>query len=202
MKKLFKNSFISALLIGILATALWENFISPFCTYIYIHTSSLLETFITTFSNDTYKEISNGFNDSYSLYIIMIIILTFLCIAIIINLLPSVQKYSDKITTKIRTSNDPFKTLHNHLLLLRAGRILSFFFFIISSIYLIGNLIFITDCKTKSLCNLEIISPYVSDNEYKQLKSTFYSIQTKDDYINFTEIINEIGEKYSLNLKE
>lgn len=202
MKKSLKNSFISTLFIGILATALWEKFISPFCAYIYIRISSLFEMFISTFSNDTYKEISKGFNDSYSLYILMIIILTFLGLMIVVSLSPLVQKYSDNLTNKIITSKDPSKIIRSHLLLLRGGRILSFCLFFVISIYLIGNFIFITDCKTKSLCNLEIISPYISDMEYKQLKSTFYSIQTKGEYIHFTETINKIGDEFSLNLKK
>ena len=111
MKKLFKNSYISALFIGILATALWENFISPFFAYIYIHISSLFEIFITTFTNDTYKEISNGFNDNLSLYIIMIIIMLLLCIAIMINLIPIMQKCFDKIIVKAETSSNPTKFL-------------------------------------------------------------------------------------------
>lgn len=64
-----------------------------------------------------------------------------------------------------------------------------------------GNNTFINQCKTSSLCNLEIICPYISDLEYKKLKSSFYSIQTKKDYEIFTNTIEEIGDKYSLDLK-
>ena len=205
MKRLFKNSFISALLIGILATALWEKFISPFCTYIYIHISSLIEIFIKTFSNSTYKEISNGYDDSYSLYIIMIILLTYLGLMTILNFSYLFQKHIDKVIEKIEENDSPSKILNQlnkKTTFYKTIKNVFFFIFILCFLYIIGDLTFVNQCKTKSLCNIEIVSPYVSDIEYKQLKSTFYSIQTKDDYINFTENINEIGEKYALNLKK
>lgn len=81
--------------------------------------------------------------------------------------------------------------------------ILTIFLYLILIIFMYwhGNNTFINQCKTSSLCNLEIICPYISDLEYKKLKSSFYSIQTKKDYEIFTNTIEEIGDKYSLDLK-
>ena len=203
MKKILKSPFLSALLIGILATALWENFISPLCKYIYINISSFIETFITSFSNGTYRSIANGFNDSNSAYVILIILSTYLGFVINFIIIPIFQKTDNKSHNKIgEDSNQKPKKSSKSILSFKAKIMIFFSIFLLCYIYIIGNVIFVTDCKTKSLCNIEIISPYISDQEYKQLKSNFYSIQTKDDYIEFTETINTIGEEYSLNLKK
>ena len=203
MKKIFKNPLLSALLISILAAALWEKFISPFCTFIFIHISSLIEVFISTFLDRTYKEISNGFDDSYTIYVLMFILCGYLMIVLVPFIYPIAQKFHiNSIKRIIDKSENPSQQLEKKTLSTKIFIIIDIFILAIIYIYLIGSLVFITECKTKSLCNLEIVSPYVSDMEYKQLKSTFYSIQTKDDYVNFTETINEIGEKYSLNLKK
>ncbi|MCM1065739.1 MAG: hypothetical protein NC420_14995 [Eubacterium sp.] len=198
MKKIFKNPFLSTLLVGILATALWEKFISPFCTYIYIHISSLFETFMTSFSNDTYRSIANGFNDSNSVYVILIILSSYLGLVTSFIIFPMFFKHQTNLTHKAENQTSKTKKFFSSKIIV----ILLFSIFVFCYIYIIGNIIFVTNCKTNSLCNLEIISPYISDEEYKQLKSTFYCIETKVDYINFTTIINEIGEKYSLNLKK
>ena len=44
----------------------------------------------------------------------------------------------------------------------------------------------------RTLHDIEIIAPYISDLEYKTLKSDFYRIDSKDDY---TALINQI-QKY------
>lgn len=198
MKKIFKNPFLSTLFVGILATALWENFISPFCTYIYIHISSLFETFMTSFSNSTYRSIANGFNDSNSVYVILIILSSYLGLVTSFIIFPIFSKHQTNIIHKAENQTSKTKKFFSSKIIV----ILLFSIFVFCYLYIIGNIIFVTNCKTNSLCNLEIISPYISDEEYKQLKSTFYCIETKDDYINFTIAIDELGEKYSLNLKK
>jgi len=204
MKEKFKNSlkiiiyspFISPLIITIVGSALWEKFLSPSCTYIYIRVSSLIDNFVTTFSNNTYKKISEGYNvpaaNNFIYYSLLILIIAFYIVIMYKNI-KSIA-YDIDSNCKIK--------------LLFKKHLLSFCFIIaiqipmLLSMYFLGKLTFIDSCKTSSLCNLEIVSPYISDLEYKELKSTFYSIQDKEDYDYFTDRINEIGKKYSLNLKD
>lgn len=188
MKKSSIKAGIYTLLIGILATAIWEKLLSPLCTYIYINLSSLFEKFITTFSNNTYIEISKGYND-YAIIDSILAMLAMLGISLLVLIFffrmtkdDIILKHLSKRTIKII----PLITI-----------LLTLFF-----LYRAGNIIFINKCKTTSLCNLEIVCPYVSDLEYKKLRSSFYSIQNKEDYEAFTNTIKKIGEMYSLNLKE
>ena len=63
-------------------------------------------------------------------------------------------------------------------------------------------LTFINNCQTKTLCNIEIVSAYISDEEYKQLNSYFYSITTKNEYDTLQEVLNNIADHYSLTLRK
>lgn len=49
--------------------------------------------------------------------------------------------------------------------------------------------------------NIEIVSPYVSDFEYKKLKSDFYSMNTYDEYAAIKLTLNKIAEDNNLTLK-
>lgn len=200
MKKPSKKtilSALSALFIGILGCALWEYIFSPLCTFVYIKTSSLIDKFSVTFSNSTYSEISKGYYDSPVIDIIcFIIIIFFICVSSIYYLYLT-RKLHHKSTSKEKFPYEYLKmNFFMRFIILIATQLVMLFW-----MYWIGNLIFINHCKTTSLCNLEIISPYISDLEYKELKSAFYSIQTKADYESFVNTIKEFGEEYSLKLK-
>lgn len=206
MKKPSKKtilSALSALFIGILGCALWEYVFSPLCTFVYIKISSLIDKFSVTFSNSTYNEISKGYNSSLTDDIIIsmiLIILLFSCILLqFFNSYQSNKKLHDYFEKSATLENLSQITKKNH----RLYYLLTLFLYLILIIFMYwhGNNAFINQCKTSSLCNLEIICPYISDLEYKELKSSFYSIQTKKDYEIFTNTIKEIGDKYSLNLK-
>lgn len=49
--------------------------------------------------------------------------------------------------------------------------------------------------------NIEIVSPYVSDFEYKKLKSDFYSMNTYNEYAAIKLTLNKIAEDNNLTLK-
>ena len=49
-----------------------------------------------------------------------------------------------------------------------------------------------------TLRNIEIVSPYVSDIEYKTLKSDFYCIDSKADYSELASQIDSLMDEYDL----
>lgn len=49
--------------------------------------------------------------------------------------------------------------------------------------------------------NIEIVAPYITDDEYKQLRSDFFQIDSKADYDNLINKISAIAEKKHLQLK-
>lgn len=62
--------------------------------------------------------------------------------------------------------------------------------------------LFINRAITITTNNIEIVSPYISDHDYKKLKSDFYSIQNKDDYDKLQQTLNTVAKEHSLILKE
>ena len=78
-------------------------------------------------------------------------------------------------------------------------------FYLIFSFYLISSYAqhsFINSIVTKTTNNIEIVSPYITDSDYKQLKSTFHSIESKEDYDVLTEKLQHIADENSIKLKE
>ena len=50
--------------------------------------------------------------------------------------------------------------------------------------------------------NIEIVSPYISDIEYKQFKSSFHLIENKEDYDNLYSQLERVAASYSIQLKK
>lgn len=74
---------------------------------------------------------------------------------------------------------------------------------IVIFIFIFLNLenIFICQETFTTLNNIEIVSPYISDQEYKKLKSNFYSMTSKNDYTELCDSINQIAEVNGIELK-
>lgn len=51
----------------------------------------------------------------------------------------------------------------------------------------------------RTLRDIEVVAPYISDIEYKTLKSAFYRIDSKEDYLNLTNQIQMIMDEYELS---
>lgn len=78
----------------------------------------------------------------------------------------------------------------------------SIVFLIIVLLFLYSRNVYIAKKVTVLTNNIEIVSPYISDMEYKQLKSDFHSIQTKKDYEDLTNSLAEVAEINCIDLKE
>ena len=50
--------------------------------------------------------------------------------------------------------------------------------------------------------NIEIVSPFVSDQEYRQLKSEFHLIQNSNDYEKLYDKLQDIADKNDIKLKK
>lgn len=197
-----KLDLLKTLGIGVLGCALWAYGIDPLCRKFFTFVSAMLNIFFTGFMDQTYKQVSYGINDSNTIAIIE------LCFAILyfpiltLEITPYLKTFAVKKAERIKQSNAPaenatkFKKRLNKLTLILNS------FIIISVIYLIGSLSFINHCQTITLCNIEIVSPYISDHEYKELKSSFHSISTKNDYDDLQSVIDNIATVNGLMLKK
>ncbi len=77
-----------------------------------------------------------------------------------------------------------------------------FIFLIFMLFFLYSRNVFITQKITVITNNIEIVSPYISDFEYKQLKSCFHSIQNGEDYEALNLTLKSIAESNSITLKK
>lgn len=60
---------------------------------------------------------------------------------------------------------------------------------------------FINKSITKMMCNIEILSAYISDDVYKQLKSSFFSIESKKNYDELLKSMETIASEHNVKLK-
>lgn len=67
--------------------------------------------------------------------------------------------------------------------------------------YIMVTSTFINSCQTSTLHTIEVVSPYVSDTEYKQFKSDFYLIRNKHDYDALQLKLKTIAKKHNINLE-
>lgn len=91
------------------------------------------------------------------------------------------------------------KTLHN------SRRLLYVFDAFLLVIYIVFMLVHIADGVYHEMAismsaNIEIVSPYISDNDYKILRSDFLSIRSKEDYKLLNNLLHSIAEDESLRL--
>ncbi len=67
-----------------------------------------------------------------------------------------------------------------------------------SLLYPYVKLNYVNKAITSTTNNIEIVSPYISEEEYKYLKSDFYSIQTREDFDMLHETLDNIAQKHNL----
>lgn len=79
---------------------------------------------------------------------------------------------------------------------------LSLFIGVLTASFMIMFQIYVSSISSKTLKRIDIAAPYISDQEYKQLKSDFFMIENKSDYDNLQKNINAIFEVNQLDLKE
>ena len=68
--------------------------------------------------------------------------------------------------------------------------------------FMYAKLNYVNKAITSTTNNIEIVSPYISEEEYKYLKSDFHSIQTHEDFDILRETLDNIAQKHNLILQK
>lgn len=175
-KKEIIRAVISGIGFGIAATAIWELFLRKPCSAL-IGKIVMLPTAISTFFGDWYASKVAFANDSYIPVGTRALIVGIILLAVIFG-------FDFKIIKKL-----PAKFY-----------VLVVF---IAYVFLFDMCIDvqINNDSHRFLRNIEIVSPYVTDQEYKQLKSDFYSIDTITDYHDLSDQLDKIAESNNIKLK-
>lgn len=186
-----KNNILISIIIGLLTTLLWESIFADLFTFIFTHIQSFGLSLINNMIDNAYKDISDGYlNLSSDITLAMLVgILTGLITSILLSIIKT-PFHQQVITENIPVHTIAKKGHHTRV------KIIFFAFYILFFIFFWGIMGFISfkaRTTVKTLNNIEIVSPYISDKEYKQLKSKFYSMQTQHDYQNLSKELNSIA---------
>lgn len=230
MKK-FKKYIISAIAAAVLSFIIGK-LINPALEIFYSYFLKIGTFFLKSFSDSVYKEISNGFSEQSSLLLLSIVLSMSAGIslgAVIqleyvkkktfkrINDLKSEQvlkqqnssenevpkeKLEDSLTLNKKTRLNKLETAFQKIAKPSRFSELILIFCICSLFFFYARCLFINNAITKATNNIEIVSPYITDIEYKQLKSDFYSIKNRDDYNALMDTLADIADANSITLKK
>lgn len=178
MKKL--KTAIASLIIGLIGSILFEFWLKDLLTYV----ASVLTVMIRYFmDNAYYAYIPSGISSIQSKsYICLIMFFALLIIA--------PPKFLFNMFHKT-PSNRRDMVFHTSF---QICCVLILFFNLSLDIAISGD-------ANHMLRKIEIVSPYISEFEYKELKSNFYQIDSKDDYNSLNHRIEEIAQQYDLNVE-
>lgn len=226
-KYLNKSTIISAI-IGIILTFFFTKVLEPICEFIYSSMLKIGDNIIISFSNSTYQAIAEGFSEqsTYTLFYMVILVLFtvsgYFC-SWISALHKESQKQSEFLEKKINaperiqppilptkssfTSSDDVNNIigriHRNR---RKNKILYniiiavIFFTNFSAFFMYSRQVFIREKIISAINSIEIVSPYISDQEYKEFKSAFYLIQNKQDYESLLGDLNAIADINNITL--
>lgn len=199
-----KNFIITTLLLGFLQTLLWESVISPLCNKIFSFASKLFSYIQSSYLDNLYATISLGHQNQYS-HFVCLCVCCILFLFIMLNICNII--YEQRETPGFSFINkltilriEQIENYPKWLLILEPLILLLVLY--LALFFNIGKNAYITRTVSTSLANIEIVSPYVTDTEYKTLKSEFYSMDSKEDYDTFCSHLEEISTVHNIDLKE
>jgi hypothetical protein len=175
---------IGALIVGGLGNGVWEKFLSPFLTFLFEKIINLLSNISSTYSDNLYSNISESlfFNTNSRLYSTQILGIILLLAAVFIA----------NVTLSYKEDHYKQTVFFGIFLLV----------FLSMTMYFSYRFSFIHKASTNSHINLEIIRPYIGEQKYFELRSSFFQIKTKKDFDSFEEKIINYSKEKNLNLQK
>ncbi len=204
------NPFVSLIFLPLLISAVWEKILSPLFDRVLEGILSISNSLFTSISNHIYTEISNGVMDRYSSVVCSCLFGAF-CAVTLFSLSNSYELYQSTLldTSSDDASKNDSDDNEQELTLYQFAKYKFLFsssiiFAVIAHLFCLAFLTqqsYVTETALKLTNNIEIVSPYVSDLEYRQLKSEFHSMQSRSDYDNLVLKLDSIGSENHLRLK-
>lgn len=190
MKKRFIQ-IVYTIILSIIAAGLWEKLLSKAFDRLVTYIFSFGNKFIQWLSNITYSRIAEGVYINVSYYIFIVVVSCILGVFTIIIWNPSFI-HKEKIMNETDINNKKGNIIFKSVIGIFYA---SFLLFLLAT-----N--FINDNITKTINNIEIVSPYLSDQEYKLLKFKFYTMKSKNDFDGLYNILEGYSEEYEIDLKK
>ncbi len=199
-KGIWLSAIVSAI-VALIINGLWDSFVAK---YFYSFTSTFVEiasVIFTSYKDGIYAKASLGVRESY---LPILLSVSFLFIMIISHLSRSMIKgllyiildmiilNSDKKSNIREIAKDSFFSVKLFTPMLVIVMILS--------IFTVSTISYTNRVVTYSIRSLDIVKPYMPENEHDKLTSQFYQVRNTDDYDNFNKKITNVAEKHSLRL--
>lgn len=218
MKKEKTNHITTLILIPLLITALWEKLLGPLFDISINWLSTFGGKFLQSFLDLIYTYVATGRPVDTSRYVFMLLA-SLLLVEMTMISSKSIKSYKKLVTRQNEllnpTDNKPMVPAKKELTALeeindivKRAKTYSWLSIVISVCYWTMYLVFmasigyINDTITKLTNNIEIVAPYIEDSEYKLLKSSFYSMDSSDDYHSLVTELNRIAEINGIELKD
>lgn len=221
---LFYKKIGKDILIGVISALIISWLITPVTNFIFPKLINVLDKLSSSLSDSIYIGIAKGFPGNTLTF-------TFLCVVLCIYLLfmffimfirekindvdavfKEEKNYYSNSETTIPTQTDleakSKLILHDIELFQKKLCRLRLIFSGISILCLISfsfttmSQIYISETANNIYANIEIVSPYVSDSEYKHLKSEFHSIRSSKDYLSLINDLSKIAATNDITLQK
>ena len=221
-KSNFKKDIYVGIITGIISTLVISWFINPLTDLIFPKILALSESVYIPFADSLYRKAATFTVERTSLLnyvntstcaMMAAILFCYLCLLTKYKIQDQLDEINDLLNPTTHMSSDEMlrslkenkKYLHAKQKTYRKLSIMQ----IISTICLCLIILFSemiqifgSSISANTRANIEIVAPYISDQEYKQLKSDFFTIKSKSDYDNLQKALNMISEEHQLDLKE
>lgn len=186
-----------------------EKILTPIYDFAADSFLSLSHAGIHYISQLVYTRIAKGVYINISFYIFVVIISVLLCLLLLSILLPYKKANSccnaEGIEKCEKRKNLSFLEKARCLIFNPSKRIkttlftsialYTFFMFFILSTNFINNTI------TRNINNIEIVSPYITDYEYKMLKFKYYSMDSREDYNEICNLLVQYANNAGIILR-
>lgn len=199
------------LLWALVAAAAWDYLIKPVADWCVARLSWVFSTAVPSVFNSLvdslYMEVARYSGQPYSRLIYIYIVFTafFLWLSYVFRSAESAapdddtnqNEVEDDSQTEVFPSQRP-KTVHIVINIGLWVLALSIALFAFGYLYLRPQ--FVTMSATNALRAIEIVAPYISDQEYKELRADFYSIDSRKAYIELYDKLDAIAEEHDASI--
>lgn len=186
------------ILLGAIGSGLWERIIGPLIDSLMKLSINSINFFFITYKDSIYKEASNGFHEFYSLQLWILILM--LIPLLYIRLLQT-HPENKKRKIELSSSHTPFKLF----IISNKGYWSIYSLTLIIIVLIVFNTLrhnYINQTTTYAMTSMEILKPYITENEYLLLRSEYYSMSNALDFEKFYLKLNVLSKKNNLNLHE
>lgn len=199
-----KKELIFGVITGVLSTLVIMWFIEPLTNWLFPKMLSVTEHFTSFFVDYIYRssacmtiETTGIMTLAFSYILVYLaLLLLFAFSRIILNVLYQDSSEDNLKSTKTRSFSPAFEKN-----MFKLSSVLCIILILMFTLITMSQ-IFSSSISSCTLTNIEIVSPYIADQEYKQLKSDFYTITSKQDFDELRSNLQAIADEYSLQLKE